>query len=163
MALEHRLDTDSFAKKIYSDSIDEYIRMQHMSEISARDLSTFPVAYFLPHHAVLKPDSTTTKLRVVFDASCASTSGVSLNEALMVGTVEEDITSITLRFRLRKYAMTADIEKMYGMIKMHPTDHPLQYIAWREDSTKPLRMFMLTTVTFGTVLGHALPEEIGGG
>ncbi|XP_062534712.1 uncharacterized protein LOC134203896 [Armigeres subalbatus] len=151
MALERRLDTDPIVKKMYSDFINEYLRMQHMSEISARDLSTVPVAYFLPHHAVLKPDSTTTKLRVVFDASCASTSGVSLNEALMVGpVVQDDLTSITLRFRLRKYAMTADIEKMYRMIKMHPMDHPLQCIVWREDSTKPLRMFMLTTVTYGT-------------
>ncbi|XP_062542374.1 uncharacterized protein LOC134210340 [Armigeres subalbatus] len=151
MALERRLDTDPFVKKMYSDFINEYLRMQHMIEISARDLSTVPVAYFLPHHAVLKPDSTTTKLRVVFDASCASTSGVSLNEALMVGpVVQDDLTSITLRFRLRKYAMTADIEKMYRMIKMHPMDHPLQCIVWREDSSKPIRMFMLTTVTYGT-------------
>ncbi|XP_062534087.1 uncharacterized protein LOC134203222 [Armigeres subalbatus] len=150
-ALERRLDTDPIVKKMYSDFINEYLRMEHMSKISARDLSTVPVAYFLPHHAVLKPDSTTTKLRVVFDASCASTSGVSLNEALMVGpVVQDDLTSITLRFRLRKYAMTADIEKMYRMIKMHPMHHPLQCIVWREDSTKPIRLFVLTTVTYGT-------------
>ncbi|XP_062703701.1 uncharacterized protein LOC134286146 [Aedes albopictus] len=151
MALERRLDTDPAVKKMYIEFIDEYLRMQHMREISPRELSTFPVTYFLPHHAVLKPDSTTTKLRVVFDASCASTSGVSLNEALMVGpVVQEDLTSITLRFRLRKYAMTADIEKMYRMIKMHPMDHSLQCIMWREDATKPIRFFVLTTVTYGT-------------
>ncbi|XP_055591291.1 uncharacterized protein LOC129743333 [Uranotaenia lowii] len=41
------------------------------------------VAYYMSHHPVQKPDSTTTKLRVVFDASCRTTSGVSLNEAIM--------------------------------------------------------------------------------
>ena len=54
----------------------------------------------MPHHAVIKPDSTTTKLRVVFDASCATSTGISLNNALMVGpVVQEDLLTIILRFR----------------------------------------------------------------
>uniref|UniRef100_A0A1B0DP93 Peptidase aspartic putative domain-containing protein n=1 Tax=Phlebotomus papatasi TaxID=29031 RepID=A0A1B0DP93_PHLPP len=38
--------------------------------------------FYLPHHAVFKADSSTTKTRVVFDASCKTTSGVSLNQIL---------------------------------------------------------------------------------
>ncbi|XP_065079415.1 uncharacterized protein LOC135702313 [Ochlerotatus camptorhynchus] len=151
MALERRLDADPAVKKMYTEFIEEYLRMQHMREISPRELSTFPVAYFLPHHAVIKPDSTTTKLRVVFDASCATTTRVSLNDVLMVGpVVQEDLNSITLRFRLRKYTITADVEKMYRMMKTHRLDHPLHCIVWRADSGKPLRIFVLTTVTYGT-------------
>ena len=41
-------------------------------------------SYYLLHHAILKPDSITTKLRVVFDASCATNTGVSLNDTLIV-------------------------------------------------------------------------------
>lgn len=40
--------------------------------------------YYIPHHFVLKPNSTATKLRTVFDGSCITTSGVSLNDILSV-------------------------------------------------------------------------------
>ena len=41
--------------------------------------------FYLPHHGVVKSTSTTTKLRVVFDGSAKSSSGISLNEKLMIG------------------------------------------------------------------------------
>ncbi|XP_071648473.1 uncharacterized protein [Temnothorax longispinosus] len=39
----------------------------------------------LPHHPVIKPDSMTTKLRVVFNASAKTTLGTALNDKLLVG------------------------------------------------------------------------------
>ncbi|XP_055591303.1 uncharacterized protein LOC129743346 [Uranotaenia lowii] len=151
-ALERRLSSDPVLKQLYTDFIDEYLRMNHMRKLSPveeDDAST--VAYYLPHQPVFEPDSTTTKLRVVFDASAATSSGVSLNETLMVGpTVQEDLFSIMLRFRLRKYAITGDIEKMYRMIDVDPIDHNLQRIFWRSSITEPIRTFVLTTVTYGT-------------
>ena len=42
-------------------------------------------SYYLPHHCVFKEDSSTTKLRVVFDASAKTSSGVFLNKQLMIG------------------------------------------------------------------------------
>ena len=41
--------------------------------------------YYLPMHAVHKLSSSTNKLRVVFDASAKTQTGVSLNDTLMVG------------------------------------------------------------------------------
>ena len=41
--------------------------------------------YYLPSHAVLKDVSITTKTRVVFDASCNSSTGISLNDTLKAG------------------------------------------------------------------------------
>jgi len=66
--------------------------------------------YGIPHHAVLRPDSSTTKLCVVFDASAKSSTGVSLNTILMVGpTVQQDLILTLLSFRLHMHALTADI------------------------------------------------------
>ncbi|XP_076384377.1 uncharacterized protein LOC143262794 [Megalopta genalis] len=73
----------------------EYLALGHMTEISdARDGKEF----YLPHHAVIKECSFTTKVKVVFDASAKSSSGVSLNDALLVGpTIQDNLWAILLR------------------------------------------------------------------
>ena len=42
---------------------------QRMTELSSEELHSDPPTYYLPHHAVMKPVSTTTKIRVIFDGS----------------------------------------------------------------------------------------------
>lgn len=41
--------------------------------------------YYMPHRPVLRPESSTTKVRPVFDASSAGSNGVSLNDCLEAG------------------------------------------------------------------------------
>jgi len=82
----------------------EYERLGHMTFLNTleNDHSIPSFSYFLPHTAVLR-DSVTTKCRVVFDASCKTGSGVSLNDIIIAGpTVQEDLYSILLRLRLHK-------------------------------------------------------------
>ena len=75
--------------------------------------------YFIPHQCVLRAQSTTTKLRVVFDASSKTSSLVSLNETLMVGpTIQKDLFSALLQHRLSKFAITADVTKMYRQVRV---------------------------------------------
>jgi hypothetical protein len=62
------------------------------------------VSYYMPDHGVLKEDSLTTKLRVVFDASAPTTSGYSFNDLQRVGpALQNDIFLILLRFRQYTY------------------------------------------------------------
>nr|XP_041630558.1 uncharacterized protein LOC121502008 [Drosophila kikkawai] len=63
--------------------MDEYEGLGHMKEVPPTRIPTDH--YFIPHHCVLKPESSTTKLRVVFDASCKTTSNKSLNDILYAG------------------------------------------------------------------------------
>ncbi|XP_062713002.1 uncharacterized protein LOC134290052 [Aedes albopictus] len=145
--LERRFAANAALKEAYFEFINEYRAMGHMEEVAEDEE---PV-YYLPHHAVLKPDSTTTKLRIVFDASCRTSSGVSLNDGLMVGpVVQDDLHSIALRFRFWRYAIVADVAKMYRMVKVCPADHLLQCILWRPSSDDPVKAYKLTTVTYGT-------------
>lgn len=73
-------------------------------------------------------------MRTVFNASAKTTSGVALNEILMVGpTIQGDLWEILTRFRFHKFAFTADITKMYRRIKIHEDDVDLTRILWRED------------------------------
>jgi hypothetical protein len=108
--------------------------------------------FFLPPHAFLKPDCTTTKTRVDFDASAKTTSGISLNDIVMTGPIiQQDLLSIVLRFRTRIYSMTADISKMYRQITIHPEDYDLQRILWRGAPDKSLQQYQLIIITYGTL------------
>ncbi|XP_017470269.1 PREDICTED: uncharacterized protein LOC108361969 isoform X1 [Rhagoletis zephyria] len=106
---------------------------------------------FIPHHCVTKADSSTTKLRVVFDASCRTSNGKSLNDILLVGpTLQDDIFTILLRFRAYKYVLMADIAKMYRQVQMNSADSPWQCILWRESPNTSVQVYKLQTVTYGT-------------
>ncbi|XP_053686159.1 uncharacterized protein LOC128735701 [Sabethes cyaneus] len=149
LSLERRLSANPALKDAYSDFIHEYIRLGHMREIenSANDWPS----YYLPHHCVVRPESVTTKLRVVFDASCSTDSGVSLNDALMVGPlVQDDLLTMILRFRVPQFAIVSDIEKMYRQILVCESDQPLQRILWRDSPSQTIREYQLLTVTYGT-------------
>ncbi|XP_039452215.1 uncharacterized protein LOC120431129 [Culex pipiens pallens] len=61
LGLEKRLSANPDLKQQYSDFIHEYEAMGHMKRV-AGDTAGGELAYYLPHHCVLRPDSTTTKL-----------------------------------------------------------------------------------------------------
>ncbi|XP_046806585.1 uncharacterized protein LOC124419839 [Lucilia cuprina] len=70
--------------------------------------------YFIPPHCVFKPSSTSTKLRVVFDASCPSSSQKSLNDLLMVGpTIQDELYKILLRFVYLDESVSQDIHSAW--------------------------------------------------
>lgn len=107
--------------------------------------------YFIPHHAVVKESSFTTKLRVVFDASSKSSNGFALNELMFIGPkIQDDLFVLLLRGRRIPVAFTADIEKIYRQILVHPADHNFQHILWRESEDQPITEYFLQTVTYGT-------------
>lgn len=89
---------------------------------------------YLPQHTVLKEYSLTTKLKVVFDTSARSSTGVSLNYVLMCGpTVLHELFSILVRFRKHQYVLTADVEKMFRQINVDAEDQYFQCIIWRKN------------------------------
>ncbi|XP_033361813.1 uncharacterized protein LOC117240065 [Bombus vosnesenskii] len=111
-SLNRRFQRDRRFEADYRAVIQDYLDRGHMSKISPD--SADEGAYYLPHHAVIKAASETTKLRVVFDGSAASSTGVSLNDTLYTGSkLQEGLFNILLRFRLHQYVLTGEIEKMY--------------------------------------------------
>ncbi|XP_055633414.1 uncharacterized protein LOC129773790 [Toxorhynchites rutilus septentrionalis] len=69
LSLEKRLERDPTTNEAYCRFINEYASLSHMKRISDPVDDTKAHCY-LPHHPVFKNTSSTTKLRVVFDASC---------------------------------------------------------------------------------------------
>ncbi|XP_047996313.1 uncharacterized protein LOC125234155 [Leguminivora glycinivorella] len=148
LSLENKLQRDPILKQSYTKFIHEYIQLGHMSE-SHYDRSQ--ITYFAPHFAVLKSDSITSKLRVVFDCSAKSSSGYSFNDLQKVGpTIQDDLFSILMRFRQHDVALTADVAKMYRQCNVVESQRPLQQILWRDDPSQPIKTFQLNTVTYGT-------------
>ena len=92
--LKKRFERNPELKSKYCEFLSEYKNLNHLSLIKNETL-TMP-GFYLPHHAVMKEDSMTTKLRIVFDSmttklrivfdsSAKTSTGVSLNDTLMVG------------------------------------------------------------------------------
>ncbi|XP_058816642.1 uncharacterized protein LOC131679910 [Topomyia yanbarensis] len=147
-SLERKLDKDEVLKKNYHDFLAEFLELGHMREL-AGDAVDPPNVFYLPHHAVLKDSSTTTKVRSVFDGSAKTGTGYSLNDALLIGPViQDDPLSLVIRFRKYKVALLADIEKMYRQVSIHPDDRPLQRVLWRFSQDEPIAKYELTTVTY---------------
>lgn len=125
--LEKRFDCDLLLRKRYTEFIDEYIALGHMRMIAEQSTDK-PGVYYLPHHCVMKDTAKGSKIGV-FDASCKTDTGVSLNDIMMTGpVVQEDLISILMRFRTFKYVLVADIIKMYRQIRLHSTQMRLHRI-----------------------------------
>lgn len=146
--LERKFQRDSEFRDQYIEFMREYINLNHMSRVDASDKASNAV--YLPHHGVIRESSLTTKLRVVFDASVKTTSGISLNDTLMVGAnLQDNIIDIVMRFRLPAIAITADLQKMYRQILVHPDDRDYQRILWRFSPSDSINEYRLNTVTYG--------------
>ncbi|XP_049287301.1 uncharacterized protein LOC125765857 [Anopheles funestus] len=150
LALERKLYKQPDLKEQYSQFIREYEELGHMREIVEAPNEDPGSVFYLPHHCVLRPSSTTTKLRVVFDGSAKTSTGVSINDVLMTGpTVQNDLNAILLRFRGFRYVFTLDIPKMFRQVIVHPEDTRYQRIFWRYNRNDPLTVRELLTVTYG--------------
>ena len=146
LALERKLDKNLTLREQYVSFLDEYERLGHMTKLIEPIDDILPV-YYLPHHAVSKDTSTTTKVRVVFDGSAKTNLGLSLNDVQRIEpTIQSDLFSILVRFRQHKYVVSADIEKMYRQILVRPENWRFQRILWRSSSNTPLHTYQLNTV-----------------
>ncbi|XP_044313394.1 uncharacterized protein LOC123037340 [Drosophila rhopaloa] len=133
--LERKLSHNPELKRQYHQFMQEYIDQGHMSRLE--DIDWNHQHFFIPHHCVLRPQSNSTKLRVVFDASAKSSNGQSLNDILMTGpTIQQDLVTTILSFRLHKYVLSGDISKMYRQFVVDERDRKYQLILWKGDSEK---------------------------
>lgn len=149
LSLERRLARNPADYESYRNFMLDYEKQGHMTLVPADQQSTFFSNYF-PHHAVKKPSSTTTKLRVVFNASSRSSNGTSLNDHLYSGPkLQANLVSVLIEWRFPRIVATADIAQMYRQIIVAPEDRDFQRIFWRPSSDLPLQEYRLNTVTFG--------------
>lgn len=147
--LEKKLENNITLKEEYSKTFTEYLNEGHLLLVTKPSLPG--QEFFLPHHAVMKASSTTTKVRVVFDGSCKSADSTSLNDHLLTGRkLQTDIRDVFFNWRKYQYALTADIAKMYRMFWIDEKHRDYQKVLWRFKKEDPISEYCLATVTFGT-------------
>lgn len=153
LSLERRLSQHPTFKDQYNANLQDYVVQDHMRPASV------PSDYLLTHHAVIK-ESTTTQVRVVFNASEKSDTSCSLNEFLLAGPkMQSDISQIILSFRMNPVALIADLKQMYRCIRLNPTDTKFTHLLWRQDCSLPITEWELTTLPFGLTSSPYLAQR----
>lgn len=74
--LEKKFEKNTEYHERYKTDMLSYLQCNHMS----LSRTPFNDGYYVPHHAVIREESTTTKQRTVYDASAKSSNGKSLND-----------------------------------------------------------------------------------
>ena len=109
-------------------------------------------AHYLSHHAVIRKDKQTTKLRIVYDAS-ARLESISLNDSLFSGPkFNQNILDIIARFHTYRIALVADVEKAFLMVLVCSKDRDALRFLWVDDVEKPsavVKKLRFTRVVFG--------------
>lgn len=149
--LEKRFARDEVLSIKYKEFIQDYIDQGHarVFDIQNYDLDAGQV-YFLPHHPVFNPNSKTTPVRAVFDASMKTKNGVCLNDVLLNGpVVQGELFDILTLFRTYKFVLLCDIKSMYRGVVVESDFCCLQNILWRDSTHDSVKCLQLQTVTYG--------------
>ena len=119
--------------------------------------STTNTVHYLAHHPVVRIGHSTTKVRVVFDASAkCRKSQASLNECMYRGPIlMPDLCSILIRFRLHAVALVSDIEKAFLQLALQPSERDATRFLWFEDpdnmQTSKIEVWRFKRVPFGVI------------
>ena len=117
-----RLRQDPEVLKEYDSVIKEQLQRGIVEVVEKPSEGGVGKVHYIPHHAVIRTDKSTTKLQVVYNAS-AKSDGVALNDCLYTGPpLAENIFDALLRFRVNQVALTGDVEKAFLMVGITEED-----------------------------------------
>ena len=103
----------------------------------------------LQHHAVMKPDSTTTKCRAVFNGSAKTSNGMGLNECLLVGPKQPELFDILVNYRFKPIGLSGDVTKMYRQVRLNDDAKSYHQMFWGREPTNPIKRYRMTVVIYG--------------
>ena len=150
--LLRRLQHDQGVLQEYNAIIQNQIQQGIVEVVEHHDHSENEKIHYLPHHAVIRQDKETSKLRIVYDAS-ARANGPSLNDCLHIGPkFDQRIMDILLRFRTHRVAVIADIEKAFLMVSVTERDRDVLRFLWVDDITSDqpeITILRFARVVFG--------------
>lgn len=159
-ALMHKVH-DSLQRKGLVDDYHGVFKQQLQDGIIEEiDLSEPQKRVFIPHHPVIKSESTT-KIRPVFNCSYKQGTSPSLNEACYPGVnLLNDMKSLLQRFRTNDHVLMADIEKAFLQIFLKSEEDKNRFcFLWKTQTG--IIAYRFRTILFGLncspfILNHVL-------
>ena len=109
---------------------------------------------------VVKEESTTTKLRIVFDRLAKTSTGNSLNDTLLPGPCLYPLLHTVInRFRTHRIGMSSDTSKMFREVTLLSEDYDLHRFLQRHEAGKMVDCRM-THLTFGITTSPYLASQV---
>ena len=135
----------------FNGEFERMIEYGALVELGEDDINawTGPVHYVSLQH-VVKPESTTTPLRIVTNSSLSDRNGNSLNSILMKGPNSlSDQRDVISRWRCYEVALSSDFTKAYFSMKTGELEMHVRRVVWRYGKTgEKWRIFGYKTVSF---------------
>ena len=159
-ATERRLKSSPDQGESYDKQIREMLDMNFCRKLSQEDLESFNgPAYYIPHHAVLRPENKSTPVRIVFNSSSVF-QGHKLNDYWMKGPdLLNSLFGVLVRFREKEVALLGDISKMYHRILIPVQDQHVHRFLWRNLEThREPDVYVKTVLTFGDKPAPAMAQ-----
>ena len=151
MSLFNRLSQKEEVMREYDSIMKEQLELGILEPVTDQKNQVGGV-YYMPHHAVIKSEKTSTKVRVVYDAS-SSVVGPSLNQSVYQGPcLLPKIFHVLVKFRWHKIGIVAVIEKAFLNIEISENDRDYLRVLWFKDvySQNPeILIYRFTRVVFG--------------
>ncbi|GFX60671.1 DUF1758 domain-containing protein [Trichonephila clavipes] len=134
----------------YKDVIDDYVR-ECIVERTSCDSLLDSQGFYLPHHAVIRSDKTTSRIRIVFDGSAHENGQPSLNQSLYTGpNLHPNILELLLCFRKSPVAFTADVKSAFLQIELDFRDRDFTRFFWTDNLNNEPYVLNFTRVFFWT-------------
>ena len=107
--------------------------------------------HYLPHFAVLNPESSSTALRIVMDSKCKNMhSRKSFNDLVRaVPNAINDIVDVQLRWRMFDVALNYDLSKAYHSLRTGERELHLRRFVYRFAQDQPWEVYAYRVVAFG--------------
>ena len=121
--------------KAYDEEMKQLVEKDFVEEV---EVGYDGIHKYVSHHPVIRKDKSTTKIRPVFDGSAKGRLGPSINECLQVGpNLNPDLMAVLMRFRIKRIAWIADIEKAFLNIALPEEDSQAVRFLWSSNPSDP--------------------------
>ncbi|XP_065177328.1 uncharacterized protein LOC135807825 [Sycon ciliatum] len=164
-SLQRSLQSRPAVKQQYSDVMQKHIAKGYVRRVDPDEIAKDGNdQWYLPHFPVVRSDKSTSKVRIVFDGA-ARWDGHSINDEMFTGpALQNDMTSVLIRFSLEPVALVGDVSEMFLQVKLAERDQRYHRFLWYDDNGQ-VQVYQFTRVLFGAkaspyLAGRAVKEVI---